>query len=252
MQPLTQNFDVITFAERAAPEEIVDKIVAEGWPRFMLFDPVADRYWTRLHAYFPQFQFALYDEDMNIVAVGNSVPFAWDGQEQTLSDHGWDWVMETSVTGYEAGTPPTALSAISITMARGYAGHGLSQRVVNAMREIARQNNLRHLVAPVRPSRKSLYPLIPMERYIHWKTEDDEVFDPWMRVHARLGAQIIKVCPQSMNIPGSIDQWEEWSGMRLPESGLYIVPGALCPVEINVEEDRGVYSEPNVWMRHSF
>ncbi len=39
--------------------------------------------------------------------------------------------------------------------------------------------------------------------------------------------------------------------MRFPESGQYIVPGALVPVEIDRENDTGRYVEPNVWMKHS-
>lgn len=38
--------------------------------------------------------------------------------------------------------------------------------------------------------------------------------------------------------------------MRFPESGEYIVEGALVPVEMDVERDRGTYVEPNVWMVH--
>jgi hypothetical protein len=37
----------------------------------------------------------------------------------------------------------------------------------------------------------------------------------------------------------------------LPESGTYVVPGALVPIEIDRERDEGVYVEPNVWMVHS-
>ena len=47
------------------------------------------------------------------------------------------------------------------------------------------------------------------------------------------------------------DAWREWTGMSFPESGSYEVPGALQPVSRNVEEDLGVYEEPNVWMRHT-
>jgi hypothetical protein len=53
-----------------------------------------------------------------------------------------------------------------------------------------------------------------------------------------------------MVIPGSIPQWEEWTGMCFPESGPYVVPGALRPVDMDLEANRGVYVEPNVWMHH--
>ena len=39
--------------------------------------------------------------------------------------------------------------------------------------------------------------------------------------------------------------------MRFPESGRYVVPGALEPIEVGREKDIGLYVEPNVGMRHS-
>ena len=53
-----------------------------------------------------------------------------------------------------------------------------------------------------------------------------------------------------MRIPGRVADWESWTGMGFPESGAYVVPGALVPVEIDRERDEGVYVEPNVWMHH--
>lgn len=39
--------------------------------------------------------------------------------------------------------------------------------------------------------------------------------------------------------------------MRFPESGDYVVEGALVPVEIDRERSLGTYVEPNVWMVHT-
>ncbi len=97
---------------------------------------------------------------------------------------------------------------------------------------------------------KSLYPLTPMERYVEWRREDGFLFDPWMRVHERLGAKIVRIAPESMKITGSIAEWERWARMRFPESGEYVVEGALGPVSMDVERNLGTYVEPNVWMRH--
>ena len=90
-----------------------------------------------------------------------------------------------------------------------------------------------------------------MERYLQWTNEEGLSFDPWLRVHARLGAEMVKVCPRSMRITGTIAEWEEWAGTPFPESGSYVVPGALVPVEIDRQRGEGVYVEPNVWMRHA-
>ncbi|MDH4344913.1 MAG: transferase, partial [Thermoleophilia bacterium] len=66
-----------------------------------------------------------------------------------------------------------------------------------------------------------------------------------------LGAKIVKVAPTSTVTTGSLAEWEEWTEMTFPDSGAYVVPGALVPVEIDRERDQGVYIEPNVWMVHS-
>jgi hypothetical protein len=80
--------------------------------------------------------------------------------------------------------------------------------------------------------------------------DDGLPLDPWLRVHRRLGARFLEVAPESMVIAGTISEWEEWTGMGFPESGAYVVQGALQPVEMDLERDLGVYREPNVWMRH--
>jgi hypothetical protein len=38
--------------------------------------------------------------------------------------------------------------------------------------------------------------------------------------------------------------------MVFPESGDYVVEGALVPVTIDREGDIGRYADPNLWMRH--
>ena len=118
------------------------------------------------------------------------------------------------------------------------------------MRETAASLGLSDLIAPVRPNQKSRYPLTPIERYITWKRPDGFPLDPWLRVHARLGAEIVRVCERSMTIPGTVAEWESWTGLSFPDSGEYVVPDALVPITIDREADQGLYVEPNVWMRH--
>jgi len=101
----------------------------------------------------------------------------------------------------------------------------------------------------VRPTLKSRYPLIPIERYVEWRREDGSHFDPWIRVHERVGGEIVQVAPSSMLIEAPVADWEEWTGMRVPEDGTYVVPGMLAPLE--VRDGVGTHVEPNVWMRHS-
>ena len=117
-------------------------------------------------------------------------------------------------------------------------------------REVAERHGLTSLIAPVRPNLKESYPLVPIEQYAAWRREDGLYFDPWMRVHERLGATVLRPEPQSLRIIGSVCEWEEWTGMAFPESGEYWFPRGLAPLSVDREAVRGSYWEPNVWMRH--
>ncbi len=49
---------------------------------------------------------------------------------------------------------------------------------------------------------------------------------------------------------GTVAQWEEWTGMRFPDSGVYVIPDGLSTLRIDLGDDSGTYVEPNVWMQH--
>lgn len=219
------------------------------WPEFLYHDPVLDRFLGRVIADDAEFQFYAWDaEREEVVAVGMAVPAAWDGDAGSLPDGGIDAVVEARFA--EPRPEPTVLCALQILIAPEQRGHGLSVRMIRRMSEIGRDHGLDTLIAPVRPTLKHLYPLTPMDRYVSWRRPDGTHLDPWLRTHERLGAKIVKVAPHSSTVPASVAEWEEWTGMTFPESGTYVVAGALAPVEIDRERDEGIYVEPNVWMVH--
>jgi hypothetical protein len=122
--------------------------------------------------------------------------------------------------------------------------------VLTAMAGLARDAGLSHLIAPVRPSRKDRYPTIPIERYARWTRPDGSPFDPWVRVHTRMGARIGPVIPRSLHITGTAAEWESWTGMEFPETGDYVFPAGLSTVHIDRENGTGEYWEPNIWIIH--
>jgi len=218
-------------------------------PEFMHHDASVNRRWGELFDLFAGFQVAVCDDKDRVVATGNSVPLFWDGSLKGLPD-GVGATVERGAGDHEAGRAPTVVSALLAKVDPAHRGRGLSGVVLRAMKEVAAEMGLAALIAPVRPTLKDRYPLTPMERYWRWERGDGLPFDPWLRVHRRLGAKLLRVAPRSMTVTGTVGEWENWTGMRFPESGPYVVPGALCPVRINVERDLGSYEEPNVWMRH--
>jgi len=245
------RFRVVTGVEHPDLHGLSREIIPPAWPEFMLHDPVGqglDDCYSKL----PQYQLALVDDaaDGAVVAMANSIPILWQGDIDDLPDDGWDWALTRGLEDLAAGRKPNLLCALQIVVPRQFKGMKVSPETVWAMRENGRKHGLPQMVAPVRPNLKSSYPLTPIDNYVKWTTAEGMPFDPWMRVHARLGARIVKPCHHAMRIEGTIAEWESWTGLRFPESGQFVIPGALNPIEVDVKANLAVYIEPNVWMHH--
>lgn len=240
----------VSFADRPDLMAEADRIGGAAWPTFMLNDPVAMENWGRLVECFAQHQLMVLDGD-EIVALANAVPLHLDAPVSELPDRGVDWGVKRSLSDHAANRPANALMGVQVVVAEGHKGKGLSETATRAMLDLAKREGIGHVVIPVRPAHKHRFPLIPMEDYIAWKREDGLPFDGWLRVHARLGGQVIRICSHSMRIPGTIAEWTKWTGQTFPGSGEYHVDGALVPITIDVEADTGLYLEPNVWIVHT-
>jgi GNAT superfamily N-acetyltransferase len=208
-----------------------------AWPEIVFHDEISNANWGRLYEERPEFQFALLDDD-RVLAEGNSIPVA--GMPAAWRDALRD--------GFDQ-PEPDRLCAIAILIDPDAHGRGLSRLMLEHMRGLAAVRGW-DLVAPVRPTLKHRYPLTPMERYMHWRRDDGQLFDPWLRSHERVGAELVGVAHDSLVSEGTVAELEQWCGLAFPESGSYVVDGALVPVEIDRDADRGSYREPNVWMRH--
>jgi GNAT superfamily N-acetyltransferase len=234
---------VFTYAERpdlAARTGEIEDVLAE----FMGHGAVALEHWGKLRPELPELQLVLYDDEHDrVVGHARTLP--------TRETDGLPGGIDDMLEAWFAADPrpePNVLSAMVAVVDKSHHGRGLATLLVVGMRDLARREGYSSLIAPVRPTWKERYPLISIETYAHWTRSDGLPFDPWLRLHARLGAELLEVCPASMRIEGSRDEWESWTGMAFPDDGAYVVPGALVPVEF--ANGHGVYVEPNVWMRH--
>jgi GNAT superfamily N-acetyltransferase len=203
----------------------------------------------RVESYFAQYDIMLLD-DGQVVAGGWGVPIRWDGTVADLPDGGYDGAMISAVTGHEGEVRADTLCVMAAAVRRDRQGTGLAGEVLTALRERAIGAGLERVIAPVRPALKSRYPLTPMARFAEWTRADGMHMDPWIRTHQRLGATILSPAPRSMFITGTVAEWEDWTKMAFPDTGQYVVPDALDLVSIDRTEDRGVYAETNLWMRH--
>jgi len=146
--------------------------------------------------------------------------------------------------------PPNTLSAMAAEVPPENRSKGLGALLLRAMAALAAGRGYSGLVAPLRPSLKERYPLAPIAGYMQWKGADGLPFDPWLRIHVGLGAEILKPAPRSLRITGTVAEWESWTRMAFPVTGTYVFPHGLSTLKVDRERNVSRYYEPNIWMLH--
>ena len=223
------SITVIRYSERPELWDDTEALSRAVWPEYNLHGAVLNSYWNRNFDDFPDFQFALFDDEQDeVLAEGHTLPCPWDGTIEGLGD-GIDAMTVEAFEAAASGREPTALCAMAAEVDPRFQGSGLADRVLAAMSQVAREAGLGSLIAPVRPSFKDRYPITPIERYVSWTNDAGEAFDPWIRVHLRRGGQIVKPVARSLRITGTVSEWEQWTGMRFPGDGAYTFPGRARP-----------------------
>ncbi|WP_433291357.1 hypothetical protein ACQP2F_25270 [Actinoplanes sp. CA-030573] len=80
------------------------------------------------------------------------------------------------------------------------AGHdrrGLATVVLGELTRRASEDGLAHVIAPLRPTWKHRYPIVPMDEYAGWTRADGLSIDPWIRTHQRMGARVLTTAARS-------------------------------------------------------
>jgi GNAT superfamily N-acetyltransferase len=242
------SLEVVTVISRPDLETEMGEAFRDEWPEFIFHDPVSRALVDQATDLFPDFNLLVLSDGV-IVAGGWGVLVPWDGASDTLPE-GYDGSLTQTVQAAETASAVNTLVIMAVAVRNGHQGQGLARQVLSNLKDRARSQGLEHVIAPVRPTLKSRYPLTPMLRYASWRRPDGSSVDPWIRIHEAMGAWILGPAPASMRIVGTVEEWETWTGMVFPESGDYVVPGALDLVTINVTKDTGEYLESNLWMEH--
>jgi hypothetical protein len=237
---------------RARPDlaERADQATADAFPEYNQHGDVLSPRWSWLYQQYAAYQLVLWDDATDeVLGEANTIPCRYDGTIEGLP-RGIDEVVAAGLPDIGVPAAPTALCALAIAIPPGQQNRGQSRLLLGGMRALAAEHGWAQLIAPVRPNWKARYPLVPVHRYAAWTRPDGLPFDPWLRVHARLGGRILGAEPESLRISGPVAQWEGWVQMALPESGRYVFPGGLALLHVDRAGDVGLYYEPNVWVGH--
>ncbi|MEU4692553.1 hypothetical protein [Actinoplanes sp. NPDC023714] len=236
---------IVTLEERPELAARIPGLLEARWPAFLLAGLAAHGVnLPELLLATPQHQSLLVDGD-ELIGAGLSVPMIGSALPA-----GWDGALRSAAALVTEDGRTDQVCALTITMAPGADRPGTAGLLITALRRSAARAGARRLILPVRPHRKADYPITPMTAYLNWRTEHGELFDPWLRLHARHGAELIGLADPAMTVTGTVAEWEKWLDLPLPESGDYVIAGGLAPLTVDRAADRGVYREANVWMSY--
>jgi GNAT superfamily N-acetyltransferase len=263
MQPglpnMVQEFEGLILQTVADEPSLVDEMQGlheQAWPRFVLESRAPRGHplpwdWMSIYRRWPTLQIGLRDPESGaLVALANGLALAWDGRADDLPDTGWNWALVQGEQDHTSGLSPVTGCALAVTIDPARRGENLSSVALRALAQQCRQMGLRRLIAPVRPIWKARYPITPMRVFCRWTNEAGLPLDPWLRVHVRLGATVVKACDHSQPLAAPVAAWEAWLGLPLPTSGDYVAPGLLAPLHVDRAADEAVCVEANVWVEH--
>ncbi|WP_460648746.1 hypothetical protein [Kribbella endophytica] len=239
---------LIPVADAPEFDEEASTVFAEGWPEFIFHDALAKQYNDRRSRFFPQWEFYFVSPHRRLIAGCWGVPLAWDGYVPDLPG-GYTDALARSVTSYEQGIEPNTFVLMAAAVRADQQGQGTAAALITAVRDRAVAAGLTQVIAPLRPTLKTRYPLTDIATYLTWTRDDGLPLDPWLRTHVRLGATILAPAPASQTITGTVADWEKWTGMALPSDGNYTIPAGLSTLTIT--NGVGTYTEPNIWVRHA-
>lgn len=223
--------------------------VSTAFPPITQASKVVQECFPKQEQYFPHTQLYMIDDAGDVLAFMNTIPLHWDQPMSDLPDDGWDWMMTKGIQDHENQITPNTLGGLQVIIPKHNRGKGYSRLIIARMKALAIAQGFEHFIIPIRPTFKPKHPEMDMAEYINMK-EGDKIYDPWIRTHVSSGAEVIKVCGNSMNVQGDIDFWERIMGRKIIESGLHQVDGGLNLVQIDLLADRGEYREDNVWIRY--
>lgn len=224
--------------------------VCKAFPQIIGESSYIKRYWSLLEDYYPDWQRFLLDENKELIGFINTIPFYFDRALTHLPDRGWDWMLAKGIADREKGLVPNYLGGLQVIVRSEYQKMGYSKVILTHCKQLVQTSDLNNLVIPIRPTKKSLHPEMTMSDYIDLR-EDDKIYDPWIRTHINNGAEIIKICEESMLVEGDVAFWERLMDKPIVSSGNYILEGALRPINIDLEKNKGEYREPNIWIKYS-
>ncbi|OFZ23897.1 MAG: hypothetical protein A2202_02495 [Bdellovibrionales bacterium RIFOXYA1_FULL_36_14] len=227
----------------------VEKLTKEVWPNYLIEESdldICDDKKTGKGQYNDFLLVGLRSrDDQRLIAFFSGVTIFIDVHSQRLPDEGWRFACQA----FENNAHPNSLCLLSANIHPDFQGQGIAEFLIEFAKEEAKERKLTFLLAPVRPTNTYKFPNISFDEYCALKDGNGRIFDPWLRLHKNLGAEILNICKTSILVSASIRRWNEWLGHSISTGE--IPHKGIVPLQIDLEKKVAMYIEPNIWVRYS-
>ena len=212
------ELELVTLAERP---DLMDTFwdMETSWPEFMKHDPIGNGYYASLEQFA---EFVLVVPRRVGADGGQGALRAVPARRGELPDAGWDFAIRSGLLTGCGGQARRRLGG-----GDRYRAAAAGRRPVRADRgRAARQRRparLLRVAGAGAAQRQDGRPRADGD-YAFRTREDGLPVDPWLRVHVRAGGGIDRVAPRSMVIPGTVEEWRDWTGLPFDRTGPVDVP----------------------------
>lgn|GEM_PF-4413480 len=191
-----------------------------------------------------------------LVAHGVTTRIAWDRDPASLP-RGWTGSVrqsyERSVLGTES---PNTLIGLFIFAENAFREQGWAAEVAEVMKRLARESGLHSLIIPLRlPTRYEWQNArAPYSEFALRKREDNEFQDHWLRMHVRLGAEVIGISDVSHQHALHPDDLRiQFECGPIEQSGTHVVKAhdEYYAAFVDLERQAALINEGCVWVRYA-
>lgn len=204
---------------------------------------------------FPEGQLAVWTPEGRPVASLSLSRFDYNEDPNSLPT--WDELMGDPPTGEKTFIPEgNAVGMMSINVHPEYRGARLTEKLIEKVRQKAKDLGVKYIMGSFRPSQFGEYarenPYASFNTYAHLKRPDDNLpHDAWLRALARNGMRMLRIDDAAMVVPDvPREEFDEYRRTYNPEKWKQISPTVWRCGETGiwlVGEKSATYAESNVW-----
>jgi hypothetical protein len=191
----------------------------------------------------------------SLIGHGVLTRIHWNGDITDLPN-GWQGSVRLAYEQLRQSVRCNTLVGLFVRIEPDHRGQGWSEKAISAMKDLARRLRAEHLIIPLRLPSAYLreYVTYPIERLAGIRRGDGQVLDHWLRLHIRLGGQIVGCSDTSHQHAMTLDDlYAHFVLDRVRTTGYYEATfrDDYYRVFVDIERKYALINEPCVWVQHA-